>query len=76
MERIITAAAIQMQMSRNIEDNIDKADRMVREAAKEGAQVILPISSFFLNCLKDRIFVRKDVMTIMPMQSLLRKMMR
>ena len=41
MERIITAAAIQMQMSRNIEDNIDKADRMVREAAKEGAQVIL-----------------------------------
>lgn len=41
MGRIITAAAIQMQMSQNIEDNIDKADRMVREAAKEGAQVIL-----------------------------------
>ena len=41
MGRIITAAAIQMQMSRSIEDNIQKADRMVREAAKEGAQVIL-----------------------------------
>ena len=41
MGRIITAAAIQMQMSRSIEDNIEKADRMVREAAKEGAQVIL-----------------------------------
>lgn len=39
--RNITVAAIQMQCSKIVEENIDKADKMVREAASNGAQVIL-----------------------------------
>ena len=37
----ITVAAIQMKCSRNVQENIEKADRMVRKAASEGANVIL-----------------------------------
>ncbi len=39
--RKITVAAIQMQCSTKIEENINKADLMVREAASKGAQIIL-----------------------------------
>ncbi len=39
--RQITVAAIQMQMSKIVEENIAKADKMVREAAGKGANVIL-----------------------------------
>ena len=39
--RNITVAAIQMQCSKNVEENIAKAEKMVREAAAKGAQVIL-----------------------------------
>ena len=39
--RTITVAAVQMQMSNSVEENIRKADKMVREAAKQGANVIL-----------------------------------
>ena len=39
--RTITVAAIQMQCSKNVEENIAKAEKMVREAAAKGAQVIL-----------------------------------
>lgn len=39
--RNITVAAIQMQCSKIVEENIDKAEKMVREAASKGAQVIL-----------------------------------
>lgn len=39
--RQITVAAIQMQMSKIVEENIAKADKMVREAADKGANVIL-----------------------------------
>ena len=39
--RSITVAAIQMQCSKIVEENIDKAEKMVREAASNGAQVIL-----------------------------------
>ena len=39
--RNITVAAIQMQCSKNVEANIAKAEKMVREAAAKGAQVIL-----------------------------------
>ena len=39
--RNVTVAAIQMQMTRNVNENIGKADRLVREAAAKGAQVIL-----------------------------------
>lgn len=39
--REVKVAAIQMQCSRKIEENLAKAEAMVREAAKNGAQVIL-----------------------------------
>lgn len=39
--RNVKVAAIQMQMTRVVEENIAHADRMVREAAAKGAQVIL-----------------------------------
>jgi N-carbamoylputrescine amidase len=37
----ITVAAIQMQCTRNVQENIDKAEKLVREAADEGGQIIL-----------------------------------
>ena len=39
--RNVTVAAIQMQCSPSVEENIAKADRMVRKAAAQGANVIL-----------------------------------
>ena len=39
--REVTAAAIQMQMGKTVEENIAKADKMVRQAAAEGANIIL-----------------------------------
>ncbi len=39
--RNVTVAAIQMKMSTQPEDNIKKADEMVREAAAQGANIIL-----------------------------------
>lgn len=37
----VMVAAIQMQMSTDVKQNIEKADYMVRQAAKQGAQIIL-----------------------------------
>ena len=39
--RKVTVAATQMSCSCNIEENIAKADKLVREAAAQGAQIIL-----------------------------------
>ena len=39
--RKVTIGTVQMQMQKNVNDNIDKADKLVREAAKNGAEVIL-----------------------------------
>jgi N-carbamoylputrescine amidase len=39
--RNVTVAAVQMQMSASVRENIDKADKLVREAAGRGAQIIL-----------------------------------
>lgn len=39
--RKVTVAAVQMKCSCNVEENIKKADKMVREAAEKGAQIIL-----------------------------------
>lgn len=39
--RLVKVAAIQMQMSKEVYDNIQKADKMVREAAAKGATIIL-----------------------------------
>ncbi len=37
----IKVAAVQMSCSRNVSENIEKADRLVRKAAQEGAKLIL-----------------------------------
>ncbi len=39
--RNITIATCQMQMSSDVNENIAKADKLVREAAEKGANVIL-----------------------------------
>ena len=39
--RMITVAAVQMQCSSKLEENLEKAEKMIREAAGRGAQVIL-----------------------------------
>ena len=39
--RKVTVAAIQMQCGKFVEDNINKADQMVRKAAKQGANIVL-----------------------------------
>ncbi len=39
--RAVTIAAVQMQMSTSVSENIEKADFMVRDAAARGANVIL-----------------------------------
>lgn len=39
--RPVTAAAIQMKMTADVKENIMTADRLVREAAKQGAKIIL-----------------------------------
>ena len=41
MERKVKVAAIQMSCSRDIAENIEKADRLVREAHINGAKIIL-----------------------------------
>ena len=40
-KRNVTVAAVQMKCSTHVEENIAKADALVREAAEKGAQIIL-----------------------------------
>ena len=62
--RNVVIGTVQMQCSKSVRENIEKADFMVRKAAEQGANVILRRSF-----LKDRIFARKeDILTIL-MQS-------
>ena len=37
----VTVAATQMACSENIDENIDKAEYLIQQAAKQGAQIIL-----------------------------------
>ena len=39
--RKVKYAGIQMQCTKSVEENIAKADKMVRKAASEGAKIIL-----------------------------------
>lgn len=39
--RNVSVAAIQMQCSKNVEENINKADTLLREAVKKGANIVL-----------------------------------
>ncbi len=53
----IKVAAIQMSCTRNVKENIKKADRMVREAASKGATIIL-LQELFENiyfCQKEKL---------------------
>jgi N-carbamoylputrescine amidase len=53
----IKVAAIQMSCSRNVKENIDKADKLVREAASQGAKIIL-LQELFENvyfCQKEKL---------------------
>jgi N-carbamoylputrescine amidase len=55
--RKVKVAAMQMSCSRNVLENIQKADRLVREAARNGAQIIL-LQELFENvyfCQKEKI---------------------
>lgn len=40
-KRMVTVAAVQMKCSHDVEENIKKADELVRKAVAEGAQIIL-----------------------------------
>ena len=40
--RKVTVAALQMQCTNSVEENIKKAEGLVRDAASKGAQIILP----------------------------------
>lgn len=57
--RKVKYAGIQMQCTKSVEENIAKADKMVRKAASEGAKIIL-----LPELLKDNISVRKEIMII------------
>ena len=39
--RKVTVAAIQMNNTKDVKENIAKAEKLVREAAEKGAQIIL-----------------------------------
>ena len=41
MSRLVTAAAVQMQCSKDPRESMDKAERAIRKAAADGAQIIL-----------------------------------
>ena len=41
MPRLVTVAATQLAISSDVEANLDKAEKVVREAAAAGAQIIL-----------------------------------
>ena len=41
MSRNVTVAAVQMQCSTDRTENLAKAERMIRQAAADGAQIIL-----------------------------------
>ena len=50
MSRIVTVASTQMACSWDLEANIETAEKLVREAAAKGAQIIL-IQELFEACL-------------------------
>ena len=39
--RMVTVAAVQMHCSRDVTDNLERAEQLVRQAAAQGANVIL-----------------------------------
>ncbi len=62
--RNVTVAAIQMHVRKDVETNIQTAERLVRQAAEQGAQIIL-----YQNYLNVPISVRNVNMTTTSMPS-------
>lgn len=69
--RKVCVASIQMKCSREVNENILTADRLVRTAAEKGAEIIL-----LPELLRDNIFARKDDMSTTDLQNRLRIMMQ
>jgi N-carbamoylputrescine amidase len=46
MPRLVTLAAIQMACTWEVEENIERAERLVRRAAADGARIVLPQELF------------------------------
>lgn len=57
--RKVKVAAVQMSMSSSREENISKAEKLVREAAAEGANIVL-----LPELLKRHIFAKKEITII------------
>lgn len=57
--RKVKYAGIQMQCTKSVEENIAKADKMVRKAAQKEQRLF-----FCRSFLKDNISVRKEIMII------------
>lgn len=68
--RKVKVAALQFSCSKDVQENINKAEKMVKEAADNGA-----ISFCFLNYLNVSISVRRSAMTIIIMHYLLKKIL-
>lgn len=69
--RKVCVASIQMKCSREVNENILTADRLVRAAAEKEQKLFC-----FLNFLRDNIFARKDDMSTTDLQNRLRIMMQ
>ena len=70
----VTVAATQMACSWNLEENLDTAERLVRAAAKQGANVILLQEMFATHFFADGSFAwlrRRFIALSMPMRGLL-----
>lgn len=68
--RQVKVAALQFSCSKDVQENINKAEKMVREAA-----TMVQILFCFLNYLNVSISVRRNVMTIMIMHYLLKRIL-
>ena len=51
-KRQVTVAAVQMQCTNHPQENLKKAEKMVRQAAAAGAQIIFALGTF-----RERIFL-------------------
>ena len=45
-KRQVTVAAVQMQCTNHPQENLKKAEKMVRQAAAAGAQIIFALGTF------------------------------
>jgi N-carbamoylputrescine amidase len=63
--RKVTFAAIQMSMTDSIEENYQKTERLIRKAAAQGAQVVLP-SELFLGPYFCKVMNKKYFALAMP----------